>query len=300
MRILNEVAALCVAILLCSGCDAPVPLGTSQIHSVAVADTGEVAVVAARPAGAPYIWKREKFEENDPGYWSPAGHSAGKLLYQGSKLLQIRERDIYRLRDGLRVTEFADIADAAAKPSELIIARPWGKTGAHVFFRLRDGQARHLLTSWHFVPGTLAVYDFGSGPELYWAEVDSRQSFVKRVLFSRPWEVEVFRQQQAQILGHPIVVQRRGGQNIAAWLQQTPYGARAFTRKLGAKGRWEEELDENGELGAGAISYTGRWEVGWNRLKRQVTCAEVELKSRKRLQVESAVYEDELKPLTPQ
>jgi hypothetical protein len=208
--------------------------------------------------------------------------------------------DVYSVREREQLTRFGDVADVAATATELIIARPWGDGGQHVLFWIREGRAQNLLVSWQYVPGSLAVYDFAQGPELYWAEVDSRQSFVKRVLFSRPWEVEVFRQQQAQILGHPIVVQRRGGQNIAAWLQQTPYGARAFTRKLGAKGRWEEELDENGELGAGAISYTGRWEVGWNRLKRQVTCAEVELKSRKRLQVESAVYEDELKPLTPQ
>lgn len=291
MRTLNPLVALCVAILLSAGCDVPVPLGTSEIQSISVSETGEVAVVATRPAGEPRVWTRTEFQEGR-GSWRLVAHGAGKLLYQGSELLQLRLGDLYRVRDGVRRTSFGDIADAAATSDELIVARPWGDAGVHVFFRIRDGRARHLLTSWYFVPGTLAVYDFGQGPELYWAEVDGKRSSVKRCLFSRPWEVEVVNEQYARILGHPIVVQRRRGQNITAWLQETPHGVRAFTRKLEG-GIWKEELDDKAELGAGAISYTGLWETGWDRLKREISRVEVEEKPP--LCTETVLQEDELK-----
>jgi hypothetical protein len=242
-----------------------------------VSDRGEVAVVAARPRGSPIIWTRSKFGGDDGGRWTPVGYGEGRLLYQNSELLQLRTGDLYRVQDGAQLTAFGDIADAAATPDELVVARPWGSNGAHVFFRVRDGRARQLLMSWQFILGTLAAYDFGTGKgsELYWAEADGKASCIKRLLFSRPWEVEVVREQTVRILGHPIARQRRGQRDVTAWVEETLSGPRAFWRRF-EEGSWTEELDKTGEVGAGAISYSGRWEAGWDRLRRKILRARIE------------------------
>ncbi len=274
--------ALCVAILFSCGCDhVSVPLGGLEIRSIAISDSGEVAVVAGHANKLGHIWLREDWSMS--GRWKPIAHSQKhedlRVGWFGDELLVLREtggkRDLYRLRDGVRLTEFADVADAAATPTELIIARPWGDGGQHVLFRVRDGRARHLLTSWGFIPGTLAVHDFGKGQELYWVEPESKGSVIWRCDLDAE-EVKAAYFHSRPIIG-PIVVGEDKQERGLFFREMTKTGLRTFSVSTEGLKSYPPADDPQGEsYDSGATSYNGQWGIGWDQRSGEFirTCEE--------------------------
>lgn len=282
MRYATYGFAILFALLVGTGCeDVPVPFGSLEIRSIAISNSGVVAVVAHHPNGLGHVWVREDFTHYS---WRPIAHSQQlddlRVCWRGSELLMLRDeagrRDLWRVNlkaHAYRLTQSGDIYDVAACGSMIAVLRfPRSIPGPWRLETSSDGVRWEPLAELdHVVAGTLALYELPTGPRLYWGELGPDwQSAICRMDPSSPDTTETVLTQPAhrQILGHPIILLRPDATNIS-WLAATAEGPRAFCRRLEQGQRVQEMAGP--ELGAGAASANRQWAVSWDRVKRELT-----------------------------
>ncbi len=255
---------LVLVLVLVFGCDVGPPVGVTEVCSIAVSKSGKVAIVGSQAKGQnACIAICSDFDVSKQWRRVRAAQKQEKLLFQGEELLALREfegkRDLYRVEDnGAKLTSFGDVLDAAAGSKGVMIVRPWEKTRYAIFSLEPDSQLRQIAIRSGLVIGTLALYDFGNGPELYWAEVNSGRASILRCTSAGGVQT-LYRPRHAPTGNHPIVVLVKGRSIGCAWRSHDcVYN---WSRRDHGKGCREQKNDD---YSIGAVSENGQRAVGWD------------------------------------